>query len=576
MITAPLLGARGFLKLWNIFMRGKDILKRAGLVRCMSLVIGAALLTTACGSKTSEQSDELEISAIEESSLGGSTAEDTDVEEAASKEELVYAADSFPTSDLEEVGIHSECIELIENIIESDIEYGFSSAQLAIVKSGKLVYAGSFGKKNTKNDSENVNNDTLYDIASISKMIGVNYALQKLVTDGEIDIDTKIVDYLGQEFVDDTIYIEYEEGESRDLEEIKAWKAELTIRNLLKHQGGFPASPKYFNPTVNPANFEFDVNFENPLFAGNGADDETRQETILAINRTPLMYEPGSKTLYSDVDYMILGLIVEKVTGQDLDTYLKQTFCSPMGLKHITYNPLENGFDANDCAATELNGNTRDGYVYFDGIRTETIQGQVHDEMAYYSMGGISGHAGIFASATDLAKLGTLMLDGTYGDMEFFSREVIDEFTSPRDADQQNWGLGWWRQGDMQRVKYFGTKACSDTFGHQGWTGTLLMIDPEKELVIAYLTNKINTPVTDTEDNPNKFNGNWYTAGSLGFVPEILYIGMDEDIDVSKELSDYVGSLVEESNSVVTDDMEEDHPARLNAISKQNVYNEMN
>ena len=476
---------------------------------------------------------------------------------------------------LEEAGIHQECIDLIEDIITSDIEYGFTSAQISIIRDDKLVYEGAFGNVNSynldgsrKTDSAPVTTDTLYDLASVSKMIGVNYALQKLVTDGEISIDDKISDYLGQEFIDDTIFIDYEDGSHEPLETIKKWKGELTIAHLLRHQGGFPPSPKYHNPTINPETFEYDPEIENPLFSSVSADESAKKATIEAICKTPLMFEPGAKVLYSDVDYMILGLIVEAKTGKDLDTYLKETFCEPMGLTHVTYTPLDHGFTKDDCAATELNGNTRDGYLTFEGIRTETIQGQVHDEMAYYCMGGVSGHAGIFSNATDLAKLGTLMLDGIYGNLQFFSPEVIAEFTAPKSEDYMNWGLGWWRQGDMQRTSYFGTRSSTRTFGHQGWTGTLLMIDPDKNLVIAILTNKINSPVTDIVKNPNKFNGNWYTTATLGFVPEILYIGMDENIDVNADLQSYLEELTDSCDKAIKSSMPEDHPARLNAESK--------
>ena len=125
----------------------------------------------------------------------------------------------------------------------------------------------------------------------------------------------------------------------------------------------------------------------------------------------------------------------------DLDTYLKETFCVPLGLKRITYEPLEHGFAPDDCAATELNGNTRDGAVSFDGIRTYTIQGEVHDENAYYCMGGVSGHAGLFASSTDLARLADLMLSGTAGDKEYFSQEVIDLFTSKKSDSEKTGDL---------------------------------------------------------------------------------------------------------------------------------------
>ncbi len=151
-----------------------------------------------------------------------------------------------------------------------------------------------------------------------------------------------------------------------------------------------------------------------------------------------------------------------------------------MGLTHTTYNPLLNGFAANDCAATELNGNTRDGAISFTGVRTVTTQGQVHDEKPITVWAGISGHAGLFSNATELAKLASVMLTGGYGENRYFSRNVMDAFTAPKKEDAANWGLGWWREGDNQRCWYFGTQSSPNTIGHQGWTGTLTMIDPGK------------------------------------------------------------------------------------------------
>ncbi len=461
------------------------------------------------------------------------------------EQEEMTVKESFPMATLEEAGIHQECIDLVEEIITRDIENGFPSAQLAVVRNGKLVYAKGFGTVNAyypdgtrKTDSAPVTAETLYDLASVSKMIGANYAIQKLVSDGDLDINEKISDYLGPEFYENTIYIDYKDGEHPDLETIKKWKSELTIAHLLKHMGGFAPSPKYYNPTVNPETLEYDPEIANPLYSSVSGDESAKKATIAKICETPLMHKPDTKVLYSDVDYMLLGLVVEAKTGKDLDTYLKETFAKPLGLSHISYTPLDHGFSLDQIAATELNGNTRDGFISFPGIRTKTIQGQVHDETAYYCMGGISGHAGIFSNAANLAMLGTLMIDGTYDGQTFFSHEVIDQFTAPKASAYQNWGLGWWRQGDMQRTKFFGTKAGPNTFGHQGWTGTLLMIDPEKKLVIAYLTNKINSPVIDKEVDPNKFTGSLYTSSTLGFVPEILYVGLDSDDNVTEELEE--------------------------------------
>lgn len=433
----------------------------------------------------------------------------------------------------EQVGLDRDVLEALEQLIQSDVDNGFPSAQMAVVKNGRLVYQNAWGRVNaylpdgTPNTaSPAVTNDTLYDLASNSKMYTANYALQLLVTQGKIDLDSRIVDLLGQSFVDDTIDITFSGYENPGLEVNKQWKSELTLRDILRHQAGFPADPQYHNDAFDQHTQKPAAGVANPLFSGWDGTPATRQATLKAIFKTPLMYKPGTKTVYSDVDYMLLAFVIESVTGQPLDQYLEQNFWAPMGLDHITYNPLLNGFAPNDCAATELNGNTRDGAVHFTGVRTATIQGQVHDEKAFYAMGGISGHAGLFANAADLAKLASVMLTGGYGQQKFFSRNVIDTFTAPKKENAANWGLGWWREADDGRCWYFGTQSSSGTIGHQGWTGTLTLIDPVENLVVVYLTNKINSPVTNKAANPNKFNGNWYTSSTLGFVAQILYQGL--------------------------------------------------
>lgn len=433
----------------------------------------------------------------------------------------------------EQVGLDRDVLEALEQLIQSDVDNGFPSAQMAVVKNGRLVYQNAWGRVNaylpdgTPNTaSPAVTNDTLYDLASNSKMYTANYALQLLVTQGKIDLDSRIVDLLGQSFVDDTIDITFSGYENPGLEVNKQWKSELTLRDILRHQAGFPADPQYHNDAFDQHTQKPAAGVANPLFSGWDGTPATRQATLKAIFKTPLMYKPGTKTVYSDVDYMLLAFVIESVTGQPLDQYLEQNFWAPMGLDHITYNPLLNGFAPNDCAATELNGNTRDGAVHFTGVRTATIQGQVHDEKAFYAMGGISGHAGLFSNAADLAKLASVMLTGGYGQQKFFSRNVIDTFTAPKKENAANWGLGWWREADDGRCWYFGTQSSSGTIGHQGWTGTLTLIDPVENLVVVYLTNKINSPVTNKAANPNKFNGNWYTSSTLGFVAQILYQGL--------------------------------------------------
>ena len=473
--------------------------------------------------------------------------------------------------DAAEEGIHPEALRLISDIIDSDIAHGFTSAQLAVVKNGRLVVQQAWGRVNSYNpdgspdaDAAPVTEETMYDLASVTKMFATGYAIQKLVSEGLLDVDTPIVELLGDAFADDTIDITYAGVDNPpDLQTQKAWKRSLTLRDLMCHEAGFPAAPNYNDPDFDFANQQRGVPGSN----GNIICAVGREETLKALFKTPLMYPPHSKTLYSDADYMLAGFIVEKVTGQRLDAYLKENIYTPLDLKHITYLPLDNGFAPDDCAATELNGNTRDNHVSFSGVRTETLRGQVHDERAWYCMEGVSGHAGLFASATDLAKLASAMLTGGYGDCRLFSRNVMDGFTAPKAYSFGQWGLGWWRQGDEQRPWYYGTQASSGTFGHQGWTGTLAMVDPSRELVVVYLTNKINSPVL-IDDNLNKFVGGCFTAATLGFVPQILSIGMDEGGDISAQLLDLLADMAEESLGKIPEGAGADHPYVQNAVSK--------
>ncbi len=479
---------------------------------------------------------------------------------------------------LQEAGIHEESVKLIEDIIESDIANGFTSSQLAVIRYGRLVYQNAWGKTNSYNKdgspdvlSGRVDNDTLYDLASITKMATVNLAIQKLVTDGDIGINDRISDYLGNGFYEQALDFGYSGREYVSSETQKEWKKNLTIRDVLCHQAGFPADPRYFNLYVDAPSQGYAVGNQNILYSGSGADEETKAATLLEIFKTPLMYRPGTETVYSDVDYMLLGFLIEEVVGKDLNSYMKDEFWDPMGLAHITFNPLKNGFSKDDCAATELNGNTRDGVITFPGVRDYTLQGEVHDEKAYYSMGGVSGHAGLFSNATDLAVLFSTMLTGGYGEKSFYSRNVIDMFTAPKGVDQANWGLGWWREGEFQRVGFFGTQSGNNAYGHQGWTGTIAIIDPDRELVIVYLTNKINSPLIDKYANANRFRGGAYTSATLGFVPQILSVGMDMDEDITDQLNSLMADMARESIELIPKNAGSGNPYIANALSKVEV-----
>lgn len=441
----------------------------------------------------------------------------------------------------EQSEIDSDALDLVSEIIQSDIEHGFPCAQLAIAKNGRLLYKNSWGFINSydtdgnplpQNEREKITDDTMFDIASCTKALAANMAIEFLVSQKKLSLDTKITDVLGDDFYKKTINIKYKNGSGASLGQNKKWKAALTVREVACHTAGFPAGPAYYNKNFNSTTQGREKENQipkNKLYAGCGADQETRAKTFEAICKTPLLYEPGKRVLYSDADYMILGFVVEQITGESLDDFCKKTFWEPLDLKRTAFNPLQNGFEKNDCAATELRGNTRGGTLLDFAGRSDTIQGEVHDETAYYSMAGVSGHAGLFTTASDALKLLSTLFYGGYGQNKFFDKDVLDSFFSPQDRDRANWAIGWYHQGDDRRSWNFSQSASRATVGHNGWTGTLVMLDPEEKLALAYFTSKRNTPYR--EENAYEFEGSYFTAAAPGFVPALLYEGIGNGSD---------------------------------------------
>ena len=425
--------------------------------------------------------------------------------------------------------IDSDALDLVSQIIQSDIEHGFPCVQLAIAKNGRILYKNSWGFINSydmdgnplpQNERVKITDDTMFDIASCTKALAANMAIEFLISQKKLSLDTKIADVLGDDFYKKTINIKYKNGSGASLGQNKKWKAALTVRDVACHTAGFPAGPAYYNKNFNSTTQGREKENQipkNKLYAGCGADQETRAKTFEAICKTPLLYEPGKRVLYSDADYMILGFVVEQITGESLDDFCKKTFWEPLGLKRTAFNPLQNGFSKSDCAATELRGNTRGGTLLDFAGRSDTIQGEVHDETAYYSMAGVSGHAGLFTTASDALKLLSTLFYGGYGQNKFFDKDVLDSFFSPQDSGRANWAIGWYHQGDDRRSWNFSQSASRATVGHNGWTGTLVMLDPEEKLSLAYFTSKRNSPYR--EENAYEFEGSYFTAAAPGFVP---------------------------------------------------------
>lgn len=402
----------------------------------------------------------------------------------------------------------------LDTVLECDIAHGFPGAQLCIVKDGQLVVSRAYGYLNSytaegrrlsPSERMPINEDTLFDLASMTKMFATNMALQKLVYEGRISVEDKVVDYL-------PAFRDPASASNRG-------KGSLTIRQVLEHQAGFQPDTRFFDEGFD--DIEGAKPGVNPLYA------RTKEDTYKRIcNDLPLSYAPGTDTRYSDTDYMILGFIVETVTGQTLDAYVEHEIYSPLGLDRIVFNPLKKGFASSDTAATELDGNAFGGTVTFTGMRSGTLQGEVHDPKAWYCMNGVSGHAGLFGTARQIAALCQVMLNGGgYGNITLFDKNTCNEFIKPK-ASNPTFGLGWRRQADDGYSNFFGNQGSLWAFGHTGWTGTLAFIDPLTDLIVVYLTNKLNTPMADARNVI--FGGTRYLSGQLGMAPFFACSAMDD------------------------------------------------
>lgn len=448
--------------------------------------------------------------------------------------------DSLVTSgDAESLGFDKGKLSEIGTWINDQVKRGFSGTSVLVARHGQVAwrhYAGQALKYSTKvvdgsvrpahllpaTQQIPVTASTQFDIASNTKMYAANLALQMLVSQGRIDMSRRVCTLPGwRAFRDEsTVYTgSWTVGGSGGIKDRYTGKDTIRLIDLMHHRGGLIPDPQYPNAEV-----------AGDLYLQNLDDVANRAEAIDRICRTPLMHAPRTERAYSDVDYMILGLVVEQIVGQPLHQYLQDGVYRSLGLKHTGFRPLDQGESRTLIAATELNGNTRDGNVDFgvlpDGqpafIRTETVWGQVQDEKAFYTMSGVSGHAGLFSTADDLGVLLQLMSnEGIYDGREYFSPDVLRHFLVP-DDDDATYGLGW----RTNKYYYFHGGPSAAAFGHTGWTGTITMVDPVRDIQIVLLTNMRHSPVVEP---PNGFAaGAFPLADYVGLISRV-YSALSED-----------------------------------------------
>ena len=363
--------------------------------------------------------------------------------------------------------IDNEFTQEIDSIAENGIEIGaYPGCQIFAMKDGKVIYDKCFGHFTYDNDHE-VQSDDVYDIASLTKVFASTFAIMKLYDDGKISLDSKLSDYFP--------YLRNTD------------KGDIKLVEVMTHQAGFTGwIPIYKsllkNGAPDPDVFRKNIDEEHTVRVAK--DLYISKDFKFDIFETVKVSAMGDKRYrYSDLGFYLIPQIVEMVTNEPFEKYLEDNFYRPLNLNHIYYKPLRH-IDLEQIAPTE----------YDTVFRMQLLHGDVHDQAAAL-MGGVSGHAGLFANARDLAVMMQLLLNEGYANnRQFLSNYTIKKFTSAPFKDNLNRrGIGFDKpEVDPSVTLYTPAKQSSiKSFGHTGFTGTFAWADPENGLIVIFLSNRV-------------------------------------------------------------------------------------
>ncbi|MGP9682373.1 serine hydrolase domain-containing protein [Brachybacterium sp. AOP3-A1-3] len=379
-----------------------------------------------------------------------------------------------------DVGLDAETLEELPGIVRAGLEFDpprFAGASVLVASQAGIAMEHADGyalrwKDASKELPEDewipARTDTIYDLASISKIFTAT-AVMQLVEKGVLALDDTVSTYLPR-FA--------ENG-----------KAQVTVQQLLTHVGGLPAFINLYSAYP---------------------DVPSRLDAVLTVvPDTPA----GTKYVYSDLGLITLGLIVEKLSGQTLDVYVREHVTEPLGMHETMYNPPADLRDR--IAATE--------YVEYYGY---LVHGHVHDENAY-SLGGVAGHAGVFSTARDLAVLGQMFLGGgRYGDARILKAATVQDMYTDRIAEIT--GVGGARRGlgpELEAWFYHAGLTSPYSGTHTGFTGTSLVIDPLTDTIVIMLANSVHPTREWSSTSATRREVSTCVAHALGLVPEGLRSG---------------------------------------------------
>jgi len=390
----------------------------------------------------------------------------------------------------EKIGVDSKKLQKIDSLIADAIkDKVFPGCQILVAKKGNIVYQKSFGY-HTYDKKIKVKNDDLYDLASITKIAASTLSLMKLVDEQKIALDEEICYYLPEL-----------EGSN---------KQHLTLRQILTHQAGLRDWIPYWGKTVNKdgtykpgiykdvANDTFSLRVAKNLYINKAYKDTIYKQIIISA-----LKEPG-KYLYSDLGYYFIKELIEKQTKNSLNIYAKNTFYAPLGLTTMGYKPIAS-YDLKRIVPTENDKK----------FRKQLIHGDVHDPGAAM-MGGVGGHAGLFSNANDLAILMQMLLNnGEYAGVRYIDSATVAQFTKCQFCETNRRALGF-DKPEINKDKASPVCDCVSylSFGHSGFTGTLVWADPDQDIIYVFLSNRVY---------PNADDNKLAKSGIRSKVHEVIY-----------------------------------------------------
>lgn len=401
----------------------------------------------------------------------------------------------------EEVGIVSNKLDRIEGIVDEGIKKkAYPGCQVLVAKDGVVIYNRSFGAFEYNGD-EKVTDDAIYDLASMTKAVATVPAVMKLYDEKKLTLNAPLSNFVPALKGTD--------------------KAAITVRDALLHESRLPSFLAYYMAAIDTSSYkgrlfaykestthtaQFDAStwartdykYKQDLVSSDEKDNflpladglyvnKSYKDTIISSIANAKLRKRKSY-LYSCLNFMLLKEAVEKVAQTDMNTFLQDNFYKKLGATTITFNPLKR-FEKKRIAPTEKD----------DFLRKQLLRGYVHDEGAAF-MGGISGNAGLFSDANDIAKLCQMFLnDGAYGGERFVSERTCKLFTQTTSSISRR-GLGF----DKPEPRTNKANPCSPstpvgTYGHTGFTGTCFWVDPDNNLVYIFLSNRITPKRTHKE-----------------------------------------------------------------------------